>query len=140
MNKITACLPLNDNNGNSVIDAVNTVTDTFSAIAQQLTGLPGNGLWKNDAGVLFRDPVLVLTAVLPETADIHTARSLAEAALLRYKAEASQESVVMAINDEGTPGTVDELLAAHGGCTQLTMDEEGNEIDRAFSFNNPIFL
>ncbi len=140
MNKITTCLPLNDNNGNSVINAVNTVTDTFGAIAQQLTGLPGNGLWRNQAGVVFSDPVLVLTAVLPEAADVNQARALAEAALLRYKAEAAQESVVMAINDDGISGAVDDLLAAHGGCTQVTMDAEGNDVDIAFSFSAPIFL
>lgn len=140
MNKITTCLPINDNDGNSVMTAVNAVAVVFSDIAARLTSLQGHGVWRNDAGVVFREPVLVLTAVLPEATDLSLARAIVEAALLRFKLEAQQESVVMAINDQEVTGDVEDLLAAHGGCTQLSTDEEGNESTRAFSFVDPIFF
>lgn len=140
MNKITTCLPLLDNEGNDVGAAVNKVAEAFGDIATYLTGVKGEGLWRNDAGVVFRDPVLVLTATLSDSVDLATARGLVESALLVYKQEAAQESVVMAINDPESEGTVEELLAAHGGCTQVSTDDEGNETARAFSFVSPIFL
>jgi hypothetical protein len=140
MNQITTCLPTQDNDGNSVADAVARVTNAFADMALQLRSLPGNGLWRNAEGTTFCDPVIVLTAVLPETTDLEMALEIAKEALLRYKEEAAQESVVMAVNDPGVFGEVDDLIAIHGGCTQLSLDENGMETNKAFSFVDPVFL
>jgi hypothetical protein len=133
MHKIETCLPTKDNNGNSVEAAVTKAINAFSDMALALTTLPGNGLWRGGEGTLFSDPVVVLTAVLPPEANLHTAVEMAKKALLQYKKEAAQESVVMAVNDDRILGDAEDLIEAYGGCTQLSEEE-------VFSFANPTFL
>lgn len=93
MRQITLYIPENDNAGNPRPDALEWITRGVVKLAGGATVARGEGLWVGSR--LFREPVALVSALVPADADLAPYRELAQHA----KDMLAQESVLLTVTD-----------------------------------------
>lgn len=131
MNSYITCLPINDNQGNGVRQAIGEAVVRLSGLCESLRTRSADGVWFNGNGERFAEPVIVVDILAVKPENDHLVREV----LLAYKAAAGQEAVVLADANviHHYDVDADAMAKEYGGATLFPSGV-------AVSFVDPVFL
>lgn len=100
-------LPVNDNDGNSLLDVHSRISDALISAFGGYTAISGLGAWKSPEGKTYAEPVLIYQIAVEGTAfDYELTRELA----LHFAEKANQEAVFIVLDG------IASILSTSGDC------------------------